>query len=232
MHTLHITKHQTAVFMRTFTKKCPLLLALNTINFNCIISMCNLNYEYFSVKENWGEKKNYCKKCLWSSMSQDSSSTICIQSMTQLLEVICDQDMFSKGDSNMNDRFLQLHKFFCLFQLVFFLRGIEFEPKRPLNQNMSRLFRYSVQNACKWNSIWEKKLSPCRQTTEANLKLNLKHPTWIYTLQSKLNAWKYSPIFFCSFSHLTNDSWVEEAIVLHKGMQSLHMSSNQSHIHS
>lgn len=101
-------------------EKCPLLLALNTINFNCIISMCNLNYEYFSVKENWGEKKNYCKKCLWSSMSQDSSSTICIQSMTQLLEVICDQDMFSKGDSNMNDRFLQLHKFFCLFQLVFF----------------------------------------------------------------------------------------------------------------
>lgn len=89
-------------------------------------------------------------------MSQDSSSTLCIQSMTQLLEVICDQDMFSKGDSNMNDRFLQLHKFFCLFQLVFVLRGIEFEPKRPLNQNMSRLFRYSVQNACKWNSIGKK----------------------------------------------------------------------------
>lgn len=75
-------------------------------------------------------------------MSQDNISTLCIQSMTQLLEVICDQDMFLKGDSNTNDRFLKLHNFFCLFQLSSSLRGIEFEPKRPLNQNMSRLFRY------------------------------------------------------------------------------------------
>lgn len=158
----HIAHNQTSNSgVHAYThEKCPLILSLNTINFNCIISMCNLNYEYFSVNENWGEKTNYCKKCLWSSMSQDSISTLCIQSMTQLLEVICDQDMFSKGDSNMYDRILQLHNFFCLFQLVFFSSGIEFEPKRPLNQNMSRSFRYSVHNAWKWNSF-RKKIS-CR----------------------------------------------------------------------
>lgn len=178
----HIAHNQTSNSgVHAYThEKCPLLLSLNTINFNCIISMCNLNYEYFSVKENWGEKKNYCKKCLWSSMSQDSSSTLCIQSMTQLLEVICDQDMFSKGDSNMNDRFLQLHNFFCLFQLVFFARNWIW-AKTPSESKYVTFISILSAKCMQMEFNWEKKLSPCRQTTEAILKLNLKHPLHGYT---------------------------------------------------
>lgn len=127
-----------------------------------------------------GRKKNYCKKCLWSSMSQDSSSTLCIQSMTQLLEVICDQDMFSKGDSNMNDRFLQLHNFFCLFQLVFFARNWIW-AKTPSESKYVTFISILSAKCMQMEFNWEKKLSPCRQTTEAILKLNLKHPLHGYT---------------------------------------------------